>query len=76
MTFTFNTTVGELARRSPAAIKVFQRYGVEFCCGGRQRLGQACLAHRLSYERLASEIVAADSTAHRARPGQTERLPT
>jgi len=34
--------VGDLATQHPAAIRVFQRYGIDFCCGGKRPLKTAC----------------------------------
>jgi regulator of cell morphogenesis and NO signaling len=45
MTLTANTQVGELAAAHPATIKVFQRYGIDYCCGGRQPIRRACFEH-------------------------------
>jgi regulator of cell morphogenesis and NO signaling len=59
MTFSPETTVGELAARFPATTQVFERYGVEFCCGGGHALEQVCREHHLSYDELAAALVAA-----------------
>jgi len=42
MTITEKTTVGEVATNVPASIPVFQKYGIDFCCGGAKTLGEAC----------------------------------
>jgi len=34
--------VAVIARELPATIKVFQRHRIDFCCGGKRPLGQAC----------------------------------
>jgi regulator of cell morphogenesis and NO signaling len=51
-------TLGELAAAIPAAARVFHRYGLDFCCGGRQSLEQACAAERLDAEAVLREIEA------------------
>ncbi|HEX7088053.1 MAG TPA: iron-sulfur cluster repair di-iron protein [Vicinamibacterales bacterium] len=56
MDFTRDTLVADLAAGEPATIKVFQQHGIEFCCGGRTPLGDACERHGLSYETLAAEL--------------------
>lgn len=33
--------VGELARDYPASIRVFQRHGIDFCCGGKRTVAEA-----------------------------------
>ena len=42
ITITDEITVSEVARSFPASIPVFQEYGIDFCCGGAKRLGEAC----------------------------------
>ena len=37
MTVTSTTTVAELATAAPATIAVFQRHGIDFCCGGKRQ---------------------------------------
>lgn len=39
---TDKTTVSEVARAFPAAVRVFEQYGIDFCCGGNKELGEAC----------------------------------
>jgi regulator of cell morphogenesis and NO signaling len=34
-------TVGELAARMPGAERVFERFGIDYCCGGRRTLADA-----------------------------------
>ena len=41
------TTLAELATTHPAASRVFQRYGLDYCCGGRQPLADVCHAKGL-----------------------------
>ena len=35
-------TVGEIAAEYPAAVKVFQKHGIDFCCGGNRPIADAC----------------------------------
>lgn len=35
-------TVARLATERPASVKVFQRHGIDFCCGGARPLDAAC----------------------------------
>jgi regulator of cell morphogenesis and NO signaling len=43
-------TVGELAAENPAATRVFEKLGIDYCCGGSDTLGQACRAAGLALE--------------------------
>lgn len=44
---TITSTLAELATTHPAASRVFQRYGLDYCCGGRQPLDDVCHAKGL-----------------------------
>lgn len=39
---TTDATVGQLAANDPARSRVFQRLGIDFCCGGTVTLAEAC----------------------------------
>ena len=47
MLITPDTTVAEIATAVPATIAVFQRHQIDFCCGGRVPLAEACAARGL-----------------------------
>lgn len=59
MTVTPATKVADIAAALPASVRVFQRYGIDFCCGGRKPLGAACEEHQLAYEEIAGAIAEA-----------------
>ena len=63
MTFSPDTTVGELAATFPAAVRVFQRRKVEFCCGGSRTLWQLCQETDTPYATLRAELEQAISEA-------------
>ena len=63
MTITANTTVAEIAAAEPATIKVFQRHHIDFCCGGRIPLSDACANHGLDTDTLLAELRAAPAAA-------------
>ena len=35
-------TVAEIAAKSLAAVRVFERYGIDYCCGGKRPLTEVC----------------------------------
>ncbi|MCB9546713.1 MAG: DUF542 domain-containing protein [Myxococcales bacterium] len=37
-------SLGELAARRPEAIEVLERFGLDYCCGGRRTVAEACAA--------------------------------
>ncbi|HEX6323165.1 MAG TPA: DUF542 domain-containing protein [Vicinamibacterales bacterium] len=67
MTFTPATTVAELARTDPATIAIFQKHGIDFCCGGKRPLQDVCAEKQISYDALASELASAAAPASPAR---------
>ena len=52
------TTLAELAATRAGATRVFQRYGLDFCCHGQIPLADACSAHGLDPAAIAAEIAA------------------
>jgi regulator of cell morphogenesis and NO signaling len=44
MSVTTEKTVRELALEQPGAARVFEKLGIDYCCGGQQTLEQACRA--------------------------------
>jgi regulator of cell morphogenesis and NO signaling len=59
MTITESTSVAEIASTLPASVRIFQRYGVDFCCGGKKPLGIVCEEQGLSFADLSGAIEAA-----------------
>jgi regulator of cell morphogenesis and NO signaling len=39
---TITETVREIALNQPSSIRVFERFGIDYCCGGRKPLAVAC----------------------------------
>ena len=56
MTITETTTVGEIAAALPSSIRVFQRREIDFCCGGKKELANACAEQGLSFNEVVDEI--------------------
>lgn len=54
-----NAHVAAIARQHPATIKVFQRHGIDFCCGGKRPLAAACAELGLPEAGLLAEVQAA-----------------
>ena len=48
MSVTMEKTVRELALEKPGAARVFEKLGIDYCCGGKQTLEQACRAAECS----------------------------
>jgi regulator of cell morphogenesis and NO signaling len=56
MDITTQARVADLAVTHPATIKVFQRHHIDFCCGGRIPLVDACERQGLDPEALVDEL--------------------
>jgi regulator of cell morphogenesis and NO signaling len=54
-------TVGELSSTRPASIKVLQRYGIDFCCGGGASVEDACAKRGINASDLFAEVIAEET---------------
>jgi len=54
------TTVGELVVEQPGRARVFERHGIDFCCGGKTPLSDACAKKSIDIEQIIGELNAAD----------------
>ena len=68
MNITTNTTVADIAATLPSSVRVFQRHGIDFCCGGKTPLAVACEEHGIAF----ADLVAAIETSRRT-PQADER---
>lgn len=59
------TSLGELASIHPSAAQVFLRHRLDFCCGGRRSLAEACRVAGLDPGAILAEI---DRESHRGEP--------
>jgi regulator of cell morphogenesis and NO signaling len=56
-------TVREIALEQPSSIRVFEQYGIDYCCGGRTPLAEACIAGKLEVNAVIAAIEAASKIA-------------
>jgi regulator of cell morphogenesis and NO signaling len=61
-------TVREIALEQPTSIRVFEHYGIDYCCGGRKPLAEACTASNLEVD----EVIAALENAAKSSVPTTE----
>ena len=61
------TTVAEIAAEYPASVRIFQRYGIDFCCGGKRAVREACEEQGLSFDEVEKAIVSAIDAADDVR---------
>src|SRR4029453_4915091 len=56
MHITADTRIADIAAAHPATIKVFQQHEIDFCCGGRIPLAEACARHDVDADALLAEL--------------------
>ena len=56
MNITPQTHVAEIVTHNPAATRVFYRYGIDFCCGGKRPLSEVCQERSLDVDQVRREI--------------------
>lgn len=73
-TLAFDTTtpLAEFATHLPGASRVFHRHRLDFCCGGRRSLAEACAKAQLDPERVLAELKA-EGAAGEAATDWSER---
>lgn len=55
---TTTRTVRDIALENPAAVRVFEKYGIDYCCGGRVPLAEACAAKGLNVDDVIASLEA------------------
>ncbi len=56
MNISTEKTIREIALENPATIRVFERFGIDYCCGGRKSLEQACSELQLSADQVREKL--------------------
>jgi len=59
---TTTRTVREIALEEPTSIRVFESFGIDYCCGGRKPLGEACAASSLDVDAVIAALETAATT--------------
>src|SRR5271169_2425144 len=52
----FGTTVRDFVVESPAAARVFETLGIDYCCGGSQTLAEACKTANRSTDEVSAAL--------------------
>jgi regulator of cell morphogenesis and NO signaling len=60
---TQTTTLAELAATSLGAVRILENLGLDYCCGGKQSLDQACRTKGIDAGRVLDEIAGASQPA-------------
>ncbi len=57
---TVETTVGEIVRAQPGRSRVFENLGIDYCCGGKKPLAEACQKKGLDAATVVAMLAALD----------------
>lgn len=64
-----NETLGEIAVKDIRKAQIFRKYGLDFCCGGKKTVREACAEKGLDATKIEQELQQADKlTATASRP--------
>lgn len=55
-------TVRDIALEQPSSIRVFEHFGIDYCCGGRKPLGEACAAGNVEVDAVITALEEAAKT--------------
>jgi len=59
-------TVREVAVENPAATRIFEKFGIDYCCGGTQLLDQACATAGISVHQVLDALEMEEEAARAA----------
>ncbi len=63
-TITTETTIGEIVRAVPARSRIFEKLGIDYCCGGKKPLAEVCLAKGLDPLTVVAVLSSLDDVAN------------
>ena len=61
-------TLGEIAAKDLRKAEVFKKYGLDFCCGGKKTVKEACAEKGLDVTKVEQELQTADKNVSTSRP--------
>jgi len=68
------TTVGELAAENPLSIRIFESWKIDYCCGGRTPLSDACAAAGKTLDQFFAALDAAATVPTAGRDWMKDSL--
>jgi regulator of cell morphogenesis and NO signaling len=74
MNITPETRIADIAAQNPATIRIFQQLGIDFCCGGKRPLAEACRERQITFAELTSALASAETGSSAEIPGADARL--
>jgi len=58
-----NKTVGQLVAERPSRARVFERFGIDYCCGGGKLLTQACREKNVDPQQILGDLTKSEEPA-------------
>ncbi len=74
MHLTPETRIADIAAQNPAAIRVFQRFGIDFCCGGKRPAGEVCAEKQMTFNELRTALESAGAPGTSEIPAAEAKL--
>lgn len=75
-TINMETTVGEIVRAAPTRSRIFANLGIDYCCGGKKPLAEACRAKGLDPATVAAMLSALDDAPAEATVNANQMTPS
>lgn len=75
MQTTLEKTVREIATENPASIRVFERLGIDYCCGGKKPLSDACSSANVGLDRVMDLLAEAAREPQSPQGGEWNEKP-
>ncbi len=67
MNIEIDRTVGQQAAAYPASKRIFEKLGIDYCCGGSKPLAEACTDHGIEFDQLVEMLSSEESRSAGAR---------
>lgn len=74
MSITSETQVRDIACAQPSSVRVFEKAGIDYCCGGARKLSDVCAANDLSVDELLQRLQQAEAEAQKVGDGEDWNL--
>jgi regulator of cell morphogenesis and NO signaling len=71
-TLNLQTTIGQLVRERPGRSRLFEQLGIDYCCGGKIPLAQACTQKGLDPQQVLDQLHQSDLQGSASFEGQTD----
>ena len=68
-------TVREIAIENPSSVRVFESLGIDYCCGGKRPLSDACSRANIGVDRVLDLLAAARQDSQAAKAGGWNEKP-